>query len=99
MSSLSITPARRYRVAFTNPYLKTGQMGLVRNEDKFKFLSDVAGLADRYIGVKKGTTAEQFVRQEYPRANVKYFSSGPDAAIALAGRKVDMWTCSLEFSR
>ncbi len=91
MSSMSITPARRYQVAFTNPYLKVGQMALVRSEDKYKFMFNLAGVATRGIGVKPGTTAEQLVRQEYPRAKVKYYPAGEDAASALASRNVDLF--------
>ncbi|MGB7747153.1 MAG: ABC transporter substrate-binding protein [Verrucomicrobiia bacterium] len=91
MSSLSITPARRYRIAFTNPYLKVGQMALVRSEDKYKFMLNLAGSAQRGIGVKPGTTAELLVRQEYPRAKVKYYRSGEGAAAALAGQNLDLF--------
>ena len=91
MSSLSITPARQYRIAFTNPYLKVGQMALVRSEDKYKFVSNLAAAATRGVGVERGTTAESLVRQEFPRARVKYFSSGEAAAAALAGRNLDLF--------
>ena len=91
MSSMSITPARKYRIAFTNPYLRVGQMALVRSEDKYKFTMDLAGTAKRGIGVERGTTAESLLRQEFPRAKVKYFHSGDDAAAALASRSVDVF--------
>jgi polar amino acid transport system substrate-binding protein len=91
MSSMSITPARRSQIAFTNPYLKIGQMALVRSEDKYKFMYNLAVLAKRGIGVKPGTTAELLVRQEYSRAKVKYYRSGEDAAAALASQKLDLF--------
>jgi ABC-type amino acid transport substrate-binding protein len=91
MSSLSITPARRYRIAFTNPYLKVGQMALVRSEDKYKFALNLAASAERGIGVKRGTTAEQLLRQEYRRAKIKYYLSGADAAAALGNQSVDLF--------
>ena len=91
MSSLSITAARRYRIAFTNPYLKVGQLALARAEDKYKFLSDPAGDAKRGIGVERGTTAEQVLRQEYPRAVIKYYRSGEDAAAALTSQSLDLF--------
>jgi polar amino acid transport system substrate-binding protein len=91
MSSLTITPARRYRVAFTDPYIKVGQMALVRSEDQYSLLANLAGFAKDGIGVVSGTTAEQFLRFEFPRAKVvKRYNSGEDAAVALAGRSVDM---------
>jgi polar amino acid transport system substrate-binding protein len=91
MSSLSITPARRYRISFTNPYLKVGQMALVRSEDKYKFALNLAASAEKGIGVERGTTAEQLLRQEYPRVKVKYYHSGEDAAAALTDQSVDLF--------
>ena len=63
MSALPITPARRYRIAFTNPYLKVGQMALIRKQDKDEFMSTLAGATKRGIGVERGSTAERIVRQ------------------------------------
>ena len=91
MSSMSITPARRYQIAFANPYLKVGQMALVRSEDKYKFVFNLAESANRGIGVKRGTTAEFLMRQEYPRARVKYYDSGEAAAAAVTSESVDLF--------
>jgi ABC-type amino acid transport substrate-binding protein len=95
MSSMSITPARRYRIAFTNPYLKVGQMALVRSEDKYKFMVNLAGSAERGVGVERGTTAEQLLREEFSGAKVKYYTSGEDAATALVNQKLDLFISDL----
>jgi ABC-type amino acid transport substrate-binding protein len=91
MSSMSITPARRYQIAFTNPYMKVGQVALVRGEEKYRYIANLAEYAKRGVGVKQGTTAEQLLRQEYSRAKIKYYRSGDDAAAALVSQKVDLF--------
>jgi polar amino acid transport system substrate-binding protein len=91
MSSMSVTRARETRVAFCDPYLRIGQMALVRAEDKYRFTILEGALAKRTIGVKKGTTADLMVQQEFPRAKRKYYKSGDEGAKALAKKQIDMF--------
>ena len=89
MSSMSVTRAREFRVAFSDPYLRIGQMALVRANDTYKMLG--SSLADRTIGVKKATTGDLLVQKEFPRAKRKYFKSGDEAALALSKGKIDLF--------
>jgi polar amino acid transport system substrate-binding protein len=91
MSSMSITPARSYRIAFSDPYLRVGQMVLARSDEKYKYMANVAVQAKRGIGLKEGTTADFLVRQELPDAKRKYFKNGDDAAEALLRNKIDIF--------
>ena len=91
MSGMSITQARRYRIAFTNPYLQVGQMALTRSGEQYSYLMNLASQAKNGVGVKAGTTAEFLVRQEFPQLKRKYFKSGEDAAAALVKKKIDLF--------
>jgi polar amino acid transport system substrate-binding protein len=91
MSSMSVTRARESRVAFCEPYLRVGQMALVRAEDRYRFALLEAGLAKRTIGLKKGTTADLLVQQEFPRAQRKYYKSADDGAKALSKKQIDLF--------
>jgi polar amino acid transport system substrate-binding protein len=91
MSSMSITPTRSYRIAFSDPYLKVGQMVLARADEKYKYMANIATQAKRGIGVKEGTTADFLVQQELPGASRKYFKNGDDAAAALIRNKIDIF--------
>jgi ABC-type amino acid transport substrate-binding protein len=91
MSSMSITPARSYRITFSDPYLKIGQMALARADEKYKYLANIAVQAERGIGLKEGTTADFMVRQELPTATRKYFTDGEEAAEALTRKKIDLF--------
>ncbi len=91
MSAMSITPARRYRVAFTKPYLKVGQMALTRSGEKYNYLLNLASQAEHGVGLKAGTTADFLVRQEFPRLKRKYYKSGDEAAAALVKKKIHLF--------
>src|SRR5262249_12516006 len=82
MSSMSITPARNAVMTFTKPYLKVGQMALVRREDRNKHILGLMVTAESKLGAIKGTTGEFLGQREFPKAKLKTYSSGADAARA-----------------
>ena len=91
MSSMSVTPARQFRVAFSAPYLRVGQMALVHATAKFSTGLFTGSLANRTIGVRKGTTGDLLVQQEFPRAKRKYFKTDDEGAIALSKDRIDLF--------
>jgi ABC-type amino acid transport substrate-binding protein len=91
MSSMSVTRARETRVLFCDPYLRIGQMALVRAEDKYRYAMLDAALAKRTIGIKQGTTADLLVQQEFPRAKRKYYKSAEEGAKALMKKQIDLF--------
>ena len=91
MSSMSVTRARQFRIAFSDPYLRIGQMALVRADEKFRYALLENSLANRAIGTRKGTTGDLLVQQEFPRAKRKYFKSGDEAAKALLKNSIDLY--------
>jgi polar amino acid transport system substrate-binding protein len=91
MSPMTITLARSYRIAFSDPYLNVGQMALARSGDTYNYVLNLASQAKRGIGVKPGTTADLLVRQEMPGVTRKYFPDGEAAAEALLKQKVDLF--------
>jgi ABC-type amino acid transport substrate-binding protein len=91
MSSMSITPARQYRIAFSNPYLRVNQLALCRDEDKYAYVINVGTQAKRGFGLKAGTTADFLVRQELPQVERKYYTTGEEAAEALVKKDIDLF--------
>ena len=73
MSGMSITSQRSIRIAFSQPYFRTGQMAVVRREDKGRFPTGFYGIRGQApvlrFGVVEGTTGEIFVRRNFGRAN------------------------------
>jgi polar amino acid transport system substrate-binding protein len=91
MSSMSITRARQFRVAFADPYLRIGQMALVRADEQYRYMLFENSLAEKAVGVRKATTGDLLVQQEFPRAKRKYFKTGNEAAKALVKKKIDLF--------
>lgn len=91
MSSMSMTLARKAVMNFTRPYLKIGQMALVRREDRNKHLLGLMIPPEAKVAVLKGTTGEFLVQREFPKAKRKAYTSGLDAAKALMKGNVDVF--------
>lgn len=91
MSAMSITHARAERIAFTDPYLRVGQLALIRGADKERFRSyaDLM-LAPVRVGVDRETTGDFFVRDHFVYAERVVFDSPEEAAEALARGEIEM---------
>ena len=88
-SATTITPERKQKVAFTQPYFDADQSLLIRaaDKDKYKHLAD---LKDKTIGVQSGTTGETYAKTNKPAgATVKDFPGAEDLFNALASGDID----------
>jgi len=89
MSGMSMTNAREYRIAFSEPYFRTGQIALVRKESvsrvpKPGYYGILAWAPIIKIGVVKGTTGELFVTKYLSGAKkIVVFDAAKEAAAAL----------------
>src|SRR5581483_6580178 len=74
MSGLTITRARQVQIAFSDPYLRSGLVAVMRREDvpRFKTAQSVLRTTEP-VGVVSGTTAERFVRERAPGASVSVY--------------------------
>jgi polar amino acid transport system substrate-binding protein len=92
MAGMSVTDARRLRVAFTEPYLEGGLMAAVRAADLGRYPSRDAVLAtSATVGVIEGTTGDVFVQRNFPNARRVAFSRASDGALGLRRRTVDVF--------
>jgi len=91
MSGMSITHTRSLQIAFSEPYLKVGQMALARREDMAQYLTPYMVIfASERVGVEKGTTGEFFVQKNLTQARIASFSSAEEAAQALVSHRIDL---------
>jgi len=92
MSGMSITDERKQLVSFAHPYLRVGQLLLLRQADDQRFKDNAA--IDRpttRVAVVAGTTGEAYARSHFPRAHIDSFD-GVDAAVAaLRAQHVDIF--------
>jgi ABC-type amino acid transport substrate-binding protein len=90
MSGMSITPARRERVLFTEPYLRVGQLALIRRSDIGRF-----GAPERIrrrgvrVGFVRDTTGQKFVREQLRKSIAYAFDSVDEGVRNLRSGRVD----------
>ena len=92
MSGMTITRLREVRIAFCIPYLKSGQMALIRREDATRFSTGIFTLTtSSAIGVIKNTFGEYFVDEQYSSVKKLTFSDSQPAVKALIDKRIDMF--------
>jgi ABC-type amino acid transport substrate-binding protein len=91
MAGMTITRARQVHIAFSDPYLRSGLLTVMRTEDvpRFKKVASVLGTTDP-VGVIAGTTAERFVRERAPGASVMVYRNVRSAMQELRQRRVTL---------
>lgn len=91
MAGMSVTDERAERVAFSEPYMVIGQMGIVRDTDAARFSGPDALNRDGVkVGVHLGSTGEEYVVGNMPRANMIAYPSVEDGLAALRAGDVDV---------
>jgi len=92
MSGLTVTPSRKVRMQFTEPWMTSGLMAMMRIRDAGQFASarDIGRFSGR-IGVVSGTTGHEYVQKNCPHARVVRIASAGDAAIELQQNTIDLF--------
>ena len=69
MSGMTATQGRQVRASFADPYLKIGQVAMMRSRDSSKY-SSLTSVREcsAGVGVVRGTTGEAYVRANFLRA-------------------------------
>ncbi len=91
MSAVSITRERQTQVGFCDPYLRTGQMALVRREDLNRYGMGFPDVLPGPVGVRRGTTGDHLVQQNYSKAKCRRYSLYEDGAKALLKKKIALF--------
>lgn len=82
MSGMSITDARKQKIAFAEPYMRVGQMALVRSDDFSKFVDPGAlNSSGTKVGFVEGTTGGRYVAANLTKPT-KVAVEGADQGIA-----------------
>lgn len=90
MSGMSITEARQRRVSFVEPYLRVGQMAIVRKADLIDLGSpELLYRTDRRVGFEAETTGEALVKSKIPKAQYVPFTSADEGLQALRQGQID----------
>jgi polar amino acid transport system substrate-binding protein len=97
MSAMTITPARQYRIAFSTPYMISGQVMLVRRPEMARYangFSDLLNPAVR-IGTVRGTTGDLLIEEKVNRDNCVKFQGSAEAVKALIDNRIDVFVYDL----
>lgn len=86
ISSVTITEERKSKFDFTEPYIRAGQVVLVRTGDKAKY-PDLASLKGKPVGVQMGTTGAERMQKE--TVELKQYNTAGLAVIDLANGNVE----------
>jgi polar amino acid transport system substrate-binding protein len=92
MSSMTVTRERQVRIAFAEPFMKSGLVAAVRSDDVSKYptaqgIMNLVGI----VGFVPNTTSDAFVRKNMPHAQQHYLSYPRQAANALQQRWIDIF--------
>jgi ABC-type amino acid transport substrate-binding protein len=93
MSGMTITDARKVRVNFSDPYLRSGLVAMMRTGDASKYDS-LKKILDSIstVGVVKGTTGEVFVRNRFRSTTTLVAVKDPrEAPDLLNNRRIDLF--------
>nr|5TUJ_C Chain C, Ancestral protein CDT-Anc1 [unidentified] len=90
MSGMTITPERKKKVDFSDPYMTAGQTILVKkdNADKIKSFEDL-NKPDVKVAVQLGTTSEQAAKEFLPKAKIRTFENNAEAFQEVVSGRAD----------
>lgn len=93
MSGMTATPKRAYRVAFSQPYMRTGQMLLVRMDEAGKYGQGIYSLmgSKPKIGTIENTTGDYFITKTIHGADIVRYKKSETAVKDLVIGKIDVF--------
>jgi ABC-type amino acid transport substrate-binding protein len=102
MAAMTRTLQRALLVNFSDPYFEVSQAALVRR-DKVpagaNAYFDLLGIKNIRLGVKAGTTHEEFARQLFPATAIKLYPTAAAAAEAVVRGDIDAMVADSPFVR
>ena len=93
MSGMTITRERGYLVDFATPYMRSGQIMLVRLEDRLRFSTGITSLVNTNyrIGTVSDTISDIFITASITDANEITFPTSRKAVDALIAKDIDVF--------
>lgn len=93
MAGMSVTDTRGIRISFSDHYMRSGLVSMMRAEDHGKYGSiDIIKESLQNTGVVADTTSEIYVRRNFPTAtNVVVLQKSEHAPDALRRRSIDIF--------
>jgi arginine/ornithine transport system substrate-binding protein len=87
IASMSITEERKQVVDFTNKYYQTPARFAAAEGATFDFDGDLSGVR---VGVQRATIHDNFISDNYPRAEIVRYGTQEEANLDLAAGRIDL---------
>lgn len=88
VASMSITEERKQVVDFTGKYYNTPAKFIAKEGASFEFTD--AGMAGKVIGTQRATIHENFLRDNFPSADIRVYATQDEANADLASGRLDL---------
>ena len=97
MSAMTITAARSYRIAFTRPYMITGQVALVRLREQNRFSTGFSALLNPMVtvGVVRATSGDLLISQRKTSKGIVRYDNADQAVAGLFDKEIDAFIYDL----
>ncbi|HDJ3703585.1 TPA: ABC transporter permease subunit [Staphylococcus aureus] len=86
ISGMTSTPERKKQVDFSDSYMMTKNIMLVKKDNEYK---DIKDFNNKKVGAQKGTEQEKIAQTEIENASITSLSRLPDVILALKSGKVE----------
>jgi len=91
MAGLSVTRVRELRLAFAEPYLRSGLVALMRRSEMGRYDTvDAVMQSGAVIGAVEGTTGDKFVHERMQASQVILYPDASAAVGELRGNRIDL---------
>jgi ABC-type amino acid transport substrate-binding protein len=91
MAGMTVTRARELRLAFTDPYLRSGLVAVMRRDEMSRYKTTQAVTqANVVVGVVETTTGDKFAREHMSASQVIVYPAAADAMNELRQNRVDL---------
>lgn len=88
IASMSITDERKEKVDFTGKYYNTPAKFIANKGTSFEFTPE--GLSGKVIGTQRATIHENFLRDNFPGADIRVYATQDEANADLAAGRLDL---------
>ena len=91
MAGLAVTPESEKLVDFTQPYLHSGLMAIIRTDDVLRFRGATAFTQGGYrVGFVSGSAAATYVKTEFSAATSSACATSDECLQALLAKRIDV---------
>jgi lysine-arginine-ornithine-binding protein len=88
IASMTITDDRLKAIDFAGPYYTVPAMFIAAKDSGIEISED--GLDGKYVGVQRGTTMANYIKEVYPGARIQLYDTSDAANLDLASGRVDV---------